>query len=105
MSSEPVSQSEFNRAWDALRDDIHRGFTGMNSRLDTLNGQTRRHGEAIVVLEHAVQAVKDAQRAVEEVGTATRPSKKQITGVASVAAGGAYVLVEVGKAVWHALRG
>lgn len=41
--SEPVTAREL----EAMRVEMREGFRGINSRLDALNGQTRRHGEAI----------------------------------------------------------
>lgn len=49
--SEMVSQAEFNRAVQHIREDIRAMGDGINRRLDVLNGQTRKHGEAIVVLQ------------------------------------------------------
>ena len=48
---EHLTTGEFERFVDRLRDDLRDGFRGVHTRLDTLNGQTRRHGEAIAAHE------------------------------------------------------
>jgi hypothetical protein len=63
--SEMVSQAEFNRAVQHIREDIRAMGDGINRRLDVLNGQTRKHGEAIVVLQSQViglDAIDDTHR-------------------------------------------
>jgi hypothetical protein len=60
--SEAVTEGEFSRTMQALRedmargfqslrDDAQRGFSGVHGRLDVLNGKTARHGEHIAVLQ------------------------------------------------------
>ena len=47
----------FDKVFDILRQEMHEGFKGIHSRLDSLNGQTRKHGESIAVLERVVQHI------------------------------------------------
>lgn len=108
-----VSEGEFARALDAVRDEMRHGFGGINARLDMLNGQTRRHGESIAVLrteddaqdvalEGIADAVAELRTAVQDATlSATRkairervPSKKTAVGLLA----GAGVVVEV---VWR----
>lgn len=101
MSGEPVSQAEFTRALEFLRDDIKSGFagvridvSGVHARLDTLNGQTRRHGEDIAVLKSQIA----------EAPVAVRPSKKALAGYGTAIGSGAVVVFEIAKAAWAALK-
>lgn len=119
--SEMVSQAEFNRAVQHIREDIRAMGDGINRRLDILNGQTRKHGEAIVVLQsqlvnldarddthrEAIEGLSSWQvevqgllRSAAKVGTSEAvqevvPSKTMVTGIGvSLAAIGAG-LVEI----------
>lgn len=119
--SEMVSQAEFNRAVQHIREDVKAVGDQINRRLDTLNGQTRKHGEAIVVLQsqmvnldarddthdEAIAGLSDWQlevqtllRSAAKVGTSEAvqevvPSKTMVTGIGvSLAAMGAG-LVEI----------
>lgn len=49
--SEMVSQAQFALAVQHIREDVRAVGAQINARLDQLNGQTRKHGEAIVVLQ------------------------------------------------------
>ena len=51
-----LSREEFLAHIGYIREDI----AGVNDRLDNLNGQTRRHGEKIAVLEDARAEAKKA---------------------------------------------
>jgi ABC-type transporter Mla subunit MlaD len=48
---------QLERHIDALRGEMREGFRGVNARLDTLNGQTRQHGERLAVAEAQYAAV------------------------------------------------
>lgn len=37
--------------WADFREEVRRGFAGLNSRLDDLNGRLQQHGEDIAVLQ------------------------------------------------------
>jgi hypothetical protein len=47
----------FDKVFDILRQEMQEGFKGIHSRLDSLNGQTRKHGESIAVLEQVVKHI------------------------------------------------
>ena len=49
--NEMVSQAQFALAVQHIREDVRAVGAQINARLDQLNGQTRKHGEAIVVLQ------------------------------------------------------
>jgi hypothetical protein len=66
--SEGISEGEFSRTlqtlrdemirgFQAVRDDSNRGFAGMNGRLDILNGKTASHAERIGILRHDVDSL------------------------------------------------
>jgi hypothetical protein len=40
-----------DREWELLLSKVDAGFAGVNARLDTLNGRTQEHGEAIATLQ------------------------------------------------------
>lgn len=80
MSDDVVTGGEFGR-WRAdfaafqerLDERMDRGFGGLNSRLDDLNGRTRKNAEAIVALDGRIDAIAthgcgqlEAHRAVME---------------------------------------
>lgn len=88
MSDAPITVRE----WQALRDDIKDGFSGINGRLDRLNGQTRKHGEEIAVLK---SQIADTPSAV---------SKKAIAGYGTAIGSGVVIVVEIAKAAWAALK-
>lgn len=50
-----VSENEFERAFNALREDMKAGFGGVNARLDQLNGRTGRNETAIAILQDRQQ--------------------------------------------------
>lgn len=73
MTDGNISEGEFSRTLQALRDDMsrgfqsvrddsNRGFSAINTRLDFLNGRTAKHGEDIAVLRRDA----DGLRAVTE---------------------------------------
>jgi pyrimidine operon attenuation protein/uracil phosphoribosyltransferase len=49
--AEELTREEIYRALDALSKAVDRGFQNVNTRLDTMNGQVRTHGEEIAVLK------------------------------------------------------
>lgn len=72
--SEGISEGEFSRTlqtlrdemirgFQSVRDDSTRGFNGVHSRLDTLNGRTAKHGEAIAVLQNDTLGLRAADDA------------------------------------------
>lgn len=44
--------SELDHPFRLIHEEMKRGFDGIHERLDRLNGQVRRHGEQIAVLEN-----------------------------------------------------
>jgi hypothetical protein len=88
-----------------LEQKVDAGFSGMNERLDTLNGQTKRHGEEIAVLKdrsdktetETKQAAESAKVATDEASTVKGRAAKWGT----VAAGVLYTVVEAAKALWQ----
>lgn len=60
-----MGDANMERALAILREELHRGFTGVNARLDALNGRVGQHGEQIATL-HAHQMA--FHRVAEDVG-------------------------------------
>jgi hypothetical protein len=51
---------------DLIDKKITDGFLGLNTRLDLLNGQTRRHGEDIAVLKHETKKLELLEEEVQK---------------------------------------
>lgn len=78
---EHITVREFEAAMKALTDRMAEGFSGINARLDVLNGQTRRHGEAIA--GHDVRiSVHDRDISTLQGGREGPPVIKGLSGVA-----------------------
>ena len=43
-------EASTDRAFDLLREDMQKGFEGVNVRLDRMNGRVNEHGESIATL-------------------------------------------------------
>lgn len=51
----PIDREDFNQ----LRDDMLRGFAGLNTRLDTLNGRTRETETQLAVAKTQIAVLQD----------------------------------------------
>ena len=66
MSDDFVTSGEFGR-WrsdfqafqERLDERLDRGFSGVNHRLDDLNGRTRKNSEAIVSLDQRIDSIRN----------------------------------------------
>lgn len=96
MNAEHLTVGEFTRTIDALKEDVLRpGFAGVNGRLDTLNGQTRKHGESLaahdqrfVGLDREIKDLKNRPHLRQVKGGALVPDGMSSRKVAGYAAGG-----------------
>lgn len=75
MPTEHLTTGEFVRAIDALKEDMLRpGFSGVHTRLDTLNGQTRKNSEAIARNEVRLTALENRPALEQRAGGALVPA-------------------------------
>ena len=73
--SDQLEREEFYTALGALTRSMDTGFSGLNTRLDKLNGKTEAHGNRLTAIE---------TREVEREKSATRDTAARTTGVAGM---------------------
>jgi len=90
-----LSRDEFYAALGALSRSMETGFSGLNSRLDKLNGKTERHGEDISALK-AVQVREEREARDDEPSQSGRRDGAIGAGVAAGVVG----IIELVKVLW-----
>jgi len=93
-----LNRDEFYAALGALSRSMETGFSGLNSRLDKLNGKTERHGEDISALKAVQKAVQEIEAREDERGEPRSGRKDSAIG-AGVAAG-VVGIIELVKVLW-----
>ncbi|MGE0463897.1 MAG: hypothetical protein AB7Q16_21230 [Vicinamibacterales bacterium] len=51
MEEAPISAREFKMAVESMQNEMRTGFSGVNARLDKVNGQLDKHAQRLGVLE------------------------------------------------------
>lgn len=75
-----ITRQELVEAEKRLLDALRYGFEGINGRLDTLNGQTRRHGESIAAHEVRLAAIDESIDGIKEAALeATKGDKRGVS--------------------------
>ena len=106
MSSEEVTREDLREAIRDMREALRDGFGGLNERLDTLNGRTRkseealgRHDERLLALERA----KVAPGTVTDLGL-VRGDWKMLAGVGVIIGGALAGLIQGAAKIYAALQ-